>query len=230
MSTFNCQEKHHKVWDGFFQNHTWTSIASSLGLNLAVVGQNLRAVYNGNHGMDTPPAHIVLVTGDKSGDIRFHRKTFFDSLRPHTFYESTNEVFFKDLNIMLNIHDALKSPEMIFIDPEKLISYEKNGLYSAYLFWHDSKYALRTVGPGDIVGIGGKASVLRDVSIICGLALAPPESFGLHETQQVFCIKGLSGRSVGPLSRTGYVYNGDNCLGWKWIANMPSPLSHIDEE
>ncbi len=230
MSTFNSQEKYSKVWEGIFQNQMWTSIASSHGLNPALVGQDLYTLYDGNHDPETWSAYIVLVTGDKTGDIRFHSKTFLDSLMPHTFCETTNEVFFKNSNITLNIHDALKTPDMIFIDPQKLFSYREKRLCSSYLFWHDSHYSLRTFGPADIVGIGGKASVLKDVSIICGLVLSPPEDAGMREVQQVFCIKSLSGRSVGPLSRIGHVYNGDNCLGWKWIANKPRPLSRIKEE
>jgi hypothetical protein len=120
---------------------------------------------------------------------------------------------------------------MIFTEPEKLFSYTEDRLCSAYLVWDDSDYALRALGSEDIVGIGGKALTLRDVSVICGLVLAFPEDAGIRKTQQVFCIKGLRGRSAGPLCRTGHVYNGDNCLGWKWISNnKANPLYSIEEE
>ena len=241
MPTSGFQERHNRVWEGIiFQNKTWTLIASSLGLNPALIGRGVPAIYHGTDGSETPQVYIVLVTGDKSGAIRFYSKVFLDSLRPHTFCRVASEVVFKDSNITLNIHDVLEAPEIIRMEPERLFSYQEDRLCSAYIFLHDSRYALRTLGPESITGIGGKALVLNDVSIICGLVLNPSEASELQKTQQVFCVKGLRGkyvRQIGQTGQAGHAYNGDICLGWKWVAKgkrvakgRPRPLSQIIEE
>jgi hypothetical protein len=179
----------------------------------------------------TPYVYIALVIGDKSRGIRFYSKVFLDSLRPHTFCRAANEVVFKDSNITLNIHDALEAPKIIHMEPEKLFSYQENRLCSAYIFLNDSQYALRTLGSESIVGIGGKALTPKHISIICGLVLKSYEASELQKIQQVFCVKGLRGKHVRQIGQTGHIYNGDRCLGWKWVAGrMPRPLSQIAEE
>jgi hypothetical protein len=69
-STPLFQERHNRVWNAIFQNETWTSIASSHGLNPTAVGQNLHSIYDIDHTTGSQWAYIVLVIGDKSGDIR----------------------------------------------------------------------------------------------------------------------------------------------------------------
>lgn len=189
MSALSSQERHSQVWEGIFEDETWTSTASDLGLNPVLLGEGLHSIYNGTNNECAAPAEIALITGDISGDIRFHRKTLFESLRRHTFREATNEVFFEDANIILNIHDALEAPEMISIDPEKLISGKENKLRSAYLFWRDSSYSLRTTGPEDIISSRGNASALKDVSVYCSLSLVPPEDSGLVRRIRCFVSK-----------------------------------------
>lgn len=133
-STPLFQERHNRVWNAIFQNETWTSIASSHGLNPTAVGENLHSIYDIDHTTGSQWAYIVLVIGDKSGDIRSYSQTLFDSLRPHTFNETTEEVVFTKSRIVLNIHDALSNLAVSFTDPERLFSYQDNRLRSAYLY------------------------------------------------------------------------------------------------
>jgi len=230
MSTSLFQGKNNRVWNAIFQNETWTSIASSHGLN-ALVGQNLHSIYDIDHTIENQPAYIVLVTGDKSGDIRSYSQIFIDSLRPHTFNETTKEVVFTNSKIVLNIHDALSNLGMNFMDPGRLFSYQDNSLRSAYLYWQDSHYALRTLGIEDVVGIGGKVSDLTNMSLICGIALKRPGDLQKRYCQQRFDTNGLRDRSTGSLPQVGYTYNRDNCLWWKGTMNdEPHRLYRIDEE
>jgi hypothetical protein len=232
MPTSSFQENHSKIWHGIiFQDRTWTSIATSRGLNPALVGRGVPVLYHSGDGLETPQAHLVLVTGDQSRSIYIHSKIFLDSLRPHTLYKSTNEVVFKNSNITLNIHDVLESPEIIHMEPEQLFSSLENRLCSTYIFLKDDQYALRILEAACIVGIGGKAFILKDVSVICGLVLKPPKASGLHKSQQIFCVKGLRGRHVQQIGKIGHVYSGNKCRGWNWATKSKSrPLSQIKEE
>jgi len=98
------------------------------------------------------------VTGDEIRDIRYYSKVFLDSLIPYTLYRAVNKAVFKDSNIVLNIHDALEAPRIIYIELERLISFEATCLSSAYIFLHDSESALRSLDQDDVVGIGGNWS------------------------------------------------------------------------
>jgi hypothetical protein len=70
MPTSSFQAKHSKVWEGIiFQDSTWTSIASTLGLNPALIGRDVPDIYHCTNESETPQVYIVLVLGDKSRGI-----------------------------------------------------------------------------------------------------------------------------------------------------------------
>lgn len=122
----SLHERHNNVWDGvIFRNMSWTLIASSRGLNPAIIGRDVPTIFNGTHDLEYQQAYIVLVTGDRTGDIRFYSKVFLDSLMPHTLCKAANEVVFKNSNITLNIHDALEAPGVIYMEPERLFSFQE---------------------------------------------------------------------------------------------------------
>lgn len=113
----------YNIWEDIFQdNEIWTSIASHHGLNPVLVGQDLYSVYEIDPIIEKEWADIVLIAGDTKGDICSYSKYLFDSLRPHTFNETTNEVVFTDLKIRLNVHDALSYTSTEFVDQERLFS------------------------------------------------------------------------------------------------------------
>jgi hypothetical protein len=91
---------------------------------------------------------------------------------------------FQESNITLNINEALYNLFYISLTPEKLFSYQHTGLRSASLYWKDNQYAVRTIGPDDIVGMGDKACTLQDVSLICGITLTHPKEMMLRQRHQ----------------------------------------------
>lgn len=91
-----------------------------MGLIPALVGQDIRKPYNGCY----EPSHIVLVTGDYSGELRNQRKLLLDCLKldsnKRQFSRRTQEVVLEEFNITLNIEDAYLSPESIRLNPRRL--------------------------------------------------------------------------------------------------------------
>jgi len=70
------QEKHSRVWNMIFQNEDWmTKATTEFDVNPILIGPNLNAYYN-NNSQEYKPAYMVLVTGDRSEDLRFQRKLF----------------------------------------------------------------------------------------------------------------------------------------------------------
>jgi hypothetical protein len=209
------QQKHSNVWSAIFQNENWTSLATSQGLNPVLVGQNLHNLYDCKDIRNAKPAYIVLVTGDNSGDIRYHQQILLDSLRPHIFNKKTNEVVFKNSNITLNIDDAIRCPELISLEPKRLFSYRYKRLRSACLYWQDDHYALYDIGEEDIIGISRRAHTLKSVSLVCGLTLPHSKNSSIphqQELQQCFLDP-----KCPPILPIGH-YDRGRCilLGWKW--------------
>jgi hypothetical protein len=98
-----------------FQTQKFTSIANEHGVNLAIMGQDLYSKYNYNNLKGTYPAYLILIIKENR-ELHFYSKTFFESLAPHIFNPATNEIFFQDSNITLNIHDILEAPELIALE------------------------------------------------------------------------------------------------------------------
>ncbi|KAF4633475.1 hypothetical protein G7Y89_g4651 [Cudoniella acicularis] len=96
------QQKHSNIWGMIIkEEEEWTSIAMNQGLNPILIGDDLYALYDN----PTSTGYIAVITGDISGDIRFERDKFLDSLRAHDRKE--NEVVFHESNITLNINEPL---------------------------------------------------------------------------------------------------------------------------
>lgn len=81
------------------------------------------------------------------------------SLRAYDWNEE-QEIMLQESNIALNIDEALYNLFFIGLTLEKLFPHQDTGLRSASLYWRDNQYAVRTIGPDHIVGIGEKASTL----------------------------------------------------------------------
>ncbi|PMD60257.1 uncharacterized protein K444DRAFT_528693 [Hyaloscypha bicolor E] len=202
-------EKHAGVWDRIIREEdAWTPIAIRQGLNPVLIGDGLHTLFND----PTQPAYICLSTGDKTRNIRHDQTKLLASLREHHFNEN-GEVVFHDSKIILNIDEALYNPFFVTLTPKRLFSCRNNRLCSASLYWADSQYALRTIGPDDIVGIGEKVSTLKDVSHICGITLTHPTEMALRQRHQQ-CFQHPSCPPTYPV--LSLEYNGDNMLGWEW--------------
>ncbi|KAH9204364.1 hypothetical protein DL95DRAFT_471569 [Leptodontidium sp. 2 PMI_412] len=85
-----------------------------------------------------------------------------DCLNPHSFDKKTNEVTFKDSNIIVNIDGQIRASESIAVAPTKIFSRRSES--SATLVWGEA--ALRKISRKDVTGTKMKAS-LDTVSIGC---------------------------------------------------------------
>jgi hypothetical protein len=181
-----------------------------------LVGQNLHNLYDCEDTGNAKPAYIVLVTRDNSGDILFHKQILLDSLKPHIFNNKTNKVVFKNLNITLNIDDAIRCPESISLEPKRLFSYRYKHLRSACLYWQDSRYALYDIGAKDIIGIGRNAHTLKSVFLVCGLTLPHSKNSLIPYQQQLQ--QCFLDPKCPPIRPIGHYDDRGRCilLGWKW--------------
>lgn len=198
------RQKHSAIWNEIFaRDEGW-------GINFILVGDDLRDL------MEDPkhPASIALLTGDRAGRIRSDKARLLLSLREHHLNDK-GEVVFHNSNIVLNIDDVLYSTFFTILTPRKLFSCDEDGSpRSSCLYWQDYEFTLREIKNVDIIGKGGRACTLENVSFICGLTLPHPREMSLnHRHQHLFQHPDC------PLAYThlpqGCNYNGHNILGWE---------------
>jgi hypothetical protein len=197
-------------------DESWTLIARRLGLRLALLGDDLHALYND----PTLPAYLALLTGDNTKSIRHDKTKLFKALQPHHRNEN-NEVVFANSRIILSVDEAVYNPFFVTLDPKRLFGYgDDKKLRSASLYLEDRQYALRTIQEPDIVGVGDGVLSLRDVSDICGVTLTHPREVEMKRRYQQ-CFQSRNCLLVFPLCPVGYRFNGDNILGWEWGDGNP---------
>lgn len=183
---FGLEEKHwchSSIWDMILADCRWPLVATEMGLHPVIIG-NIQAV------IDDPDQTVTLalLTGDKTGKIRLYREELLSSLKPHRF-NGRREVVFRGSNIILNVDDALYNAYYTTLSPETLFTCsDASGLQSDSIYWQDSQYTLRTIMQRDIVGIGGPASSIRDISLICGVTLTHPKEIELADRRQ-YCFQ-----------------------------------------
>lgn len=178
QTVLNIEGKQHdQVWDKIFPHKEWLSIATDMGLVPILLGHDVSRVYNNTF---QPPAYsnylseklnICLVTGDFSGELAKKKDLLIKCLgidhKKRRLYDSVGIVMLDDAGIILSIINALGPREIIPTDPRDFFS--KDSVSSAALFWGD--YSLRTIGPDDVVGVGGRASNLDSIAHCCAIEL-----------------------------------------------------------
>jgi hypothetical protein len=213
------EDKHSRVYNSIFQIDNWLSVAIENGLNPVLIGYDLHYIYHSkNFETKTKSTYLVLVLGhDSDGgncgkpNVTEDWDLFFKSLKPHTRVRS-GEIFFPETGITLNINDAIHDSHSTTISqPRRLVSCKLGKLYSAYLYWNDDSFKVRTIGPEQIVGIG--EPLTKDgISNIVGLTWKHlPEK---TPRQHVFQIAGME-------NITDQIDNGEGgrffkVTGWKW--------------
>jgi hypothetical protein len=200
------QERHSGVWDEIIEENSWiTKAIDDFKVKPVLIGQNLHNCVDGSN----KPAYLALVMLDNSGDLRFQKDAFLESLKGRPKLNNKNEVYFPSSNITLNVSDIVGSPEVIRADTKRLFSYRYRKLKSAYLLWDDPQYRIRTIQTEDIVGIGGKARTLKSVKMICGLTITFSDN---HREQYVFKTP-TSEKGGLNIRLMGKGLNGE-CTGW----------------
>lgn len=147
------------------------------GLNPALIGHDLHHHYHTkNIKTNTKSTYLVLILG-RDGDGGKYSKPYvwdkkdllYSSLKQHTTLEN-REIFFLETKITLNVRNAIHDNHYTTItQPRRLVSRKLGGLYSAYLYWNDNSFKVRTITLEHIVGIG-RAWTKKNVSNIVGLA------------------------------------------------------------
>ncbi len=213
-------DKHGRLWNLIFQGEDWLSAMIEIGLNPVLIGHDLHHLYNTkNFKTNTKSSYLVLVLGrDRSGgkygkpDVWDKRDLLKDSLKPYTKL-SNGELYFPESRLTINIRDAIISDTHYtdISEPRRLVSRKIGGYYSAYLYWNDASFELRTIGPEHILGIE-RARTEKDVSNIVGLTWEHLPGKKLR--QHFFQIPGM-------VHQTDQISNGKTgdsfmVTGWKW--------------
>jgi hypothetical protein len=206
-----CRQRHSGIWNLILKpGDDWTPLATDMGLVPFLAGHDLHKIEEDSE----EPVFIVLLTGDETGKIRQHRDKLLSSLRPHHL-RNGQEVVFHESNIVMNVVDALYSTCFTILDPKSLFRCEGGELHSACLYWKDKEFALRRIGTGDIVGIGGQAATLHDISYICGITFKHPDDIACGKTYQK-CLAHPKCPPVYPLYPRREVCHRKETLGWQW--------------
>lgn len=173
MSSSQSQN-HDRVWDTIFDNDQWLSaVTSDLKINPILMGPGVREYYEKTCNLEQP-SYMALLACDPSGDIvlnKKYHKLLFQSLKRHTLNKKTYEVKFPDNNITLNVHDAIRVPEIIQGKPSKLFDISHADPICWFVFWEDSRKKLRCIAQGNTISLNGVVKRMKDVGSICALYL-----------------------------------------------------------
>ena len=167
-SKFNfsqTQKRSARVWDLIFKDDRWFKAIDSLNYEFnplpypTLVGHGLtKLYYSSSTSAYTTSAYIALLVSDLGGDCQYLKKEFFASLREHDYDQEASEVRFKKSNIILNIRDAIDSPECIEMeDPRRLFRCHKQDLQTAVLYYkNENLIKIRPEKIGRVVNIPTK--------------------------------------------------------------------------
>ncbi|KAL5351073.1 hypothetical protein ACLOAV_004648 [Pseudogymnoascus australis] len=175
--------------------------------------------------------YILLMTGDKSGDIRSHSLIFMDSLRPHMYNKSAKEVLFTNSRVILNIHDAVSNVSKKFVDWRRLFSCPEESLRSAYLYQQDHHYALRPLRIEDATGPEVKIPDVTIESLTARLAKNLPNELEKLSSKLYVGTDGLGGSRMGDIPEETTPQKRESYLWWRVpMTSQPHRLPRIMEE
>lgn len=168
-----------RPWDLIFKDETWlqkvvdmyneypttkSPVPTLLGSDL------LKLYYNGSSRCTV---YLALLVSDGPGDVRYVREALFSSFRDqnYEFNEKTDEIWFKELNIILHIGDAIRSSEWISMsDPSRLFQRHKRAPRTAALYpGDDHLYQMGREGIGGIVNFSMRKK--KHVRYMCSVRL-----------------------------------------------------------
>ena len=159
----SASERTRKIWGEIFKDYRWISTAEKVGLKPILVRHDLYSLCYGPQ----KPCYLALVDGDWSGDLRYERPNILDCLNPHHFNKDTNEVTFKNSNIILNIDGQIRCRDYIAVAPTKLFS--RREVSSAALVWGET--TLRKISRKSVTGTKQRTD-LNSVRTCCYFELS----------------------------------------------------------
>lgn len=172
-----------KLWTTIFKSDAWVKEAARLRASPALVGPKIGMIGKANYKHNSRH-HILLVTNDWGGDLRFSKNLFFESLRdgyrynereqkvilPETKLTSPDNQKMITPEIVLYLQDVICAGEPIVL-PKSVMKhlFEKKSIRTQYCFANERK--IRSLEDGNVYGIGGKISKPCALIPICVMYL-----------------------------------------------------------
>lgn len=112
--------------------------------------------------------YFILLSGDYSGDLRYHKTRFFASLRDdHEYHEERQEIEFKS-GLTVNISEVMSGADEPRLPFRKLFPRRKD-FRLEYLFLNEAAPRIRTLSPSNTISINGPSKMRCDVRYGCVL-------------------------------------------------------------
>jgi len=170
-SKFSPEQKSNKIWSELLkEDNKWIPKLLKHGLRPILVGHDLNDIDRGPHKL----LYITLVIGDWFGEFT-EPELLLDSLRSKDFNDNSNEVFFRDSNIILNIDDPIRWDfnNVTCVNPRNIFA--KESISTTVLIWGDP--ILHQISHKAVVGIGivGKSN-FESVDTICAVEIVYNET------------------------------------------------------
>lgn len=190
----NASSKHecadNILWRTIFASDEWINLAEKLlkespyvkAPGPILIGKDLSSIGNPNHN-NQKHHHILLAPNDWTGDLRYHRETFFNSLRTdYRYRQKEKKVIFPQTTLKTSpggeclsvpgitlYIESLDSAETIKLPRKELKRlFDKKLIRTQYST--SSLKKVQTINISDVCGLLGKRlSTPADLSPICGL-------------------------------------------------------------
>ena len=192
-----------------FENETWLEEVCKIENSgqdpvPCLLGKDLPKISAG----ETTGTYICLLVNDWSGDCRFTKDMFRNSLLPYEQIQGKNEIRLKDTGIIVNVEDILGTPQefLPIAPPSELFMRVLGGGASTRVTYYGPKSDIEYIGPGLIGGVEGvpwtENKAIREACTI-QLRFRGQRGFPLRRCMRVF-------EHPTAKDRLGYVYTRDD--------------------
>ncbi|KAG9249476.1 uncharacterized protein F5Z01DRAFT_669133 [Emericellopsis atlantica] len=145
------------IWGMIFETEDWIELVykndnpNPGSPVVCLLGDDLNKLYSAERGNG---AYLTLLVNDWSGDIPYHKETFFASLKKHTYDKQWEEIILHESGLRLQISDAVRSLQHITLqDPSRLFN-ESNGVINSSVLYYGSDFPTH-LGGDQIKGVEG---------------------------------------------------------------------------
>lgn len=221
-SALGSENHHLRIWRSIFKNEDFLDEATKNGVNPVLIGYDLnKQFYFKNNKTNSKTSYLVLVLAFDGDGGKWNTawetdsasRLLYDTLQPHESTGVPREYLFPKSGIILNLESVGSQYSTSVHQPRRLVSRRRNqGLYSAYLYWKDPEFKLRTIGPEDVKGIG-KGSTKKNVSRIVALSWVHLPSN--EQRQHIFAVPGMVEFQTDQMNN-GERGHSFRVTGWKW--------------
>lgn len=163
----NQLNTHKALWECIFKDNSWLELAKKYDRSVPfLIGHNLSAF---RPRKSSNQLYVCLITQDHSGDLRYMKKEFFESLQNGWKYnEHKHEISFPS-GITVNVYDIIVNSEEIVLPLKELFPNSKSKIKLEYCFHQDA--GLGVLKSPDIIGLNGPARKWKAVRYGCALRL-----------------------------------------------------------